>query len=39
MAALCRREGLKLSLYLRWSKEFLGADKNRGAGDRSREAT
>jgi transposase len=36
---LCRREGINTNLYYHWSKEFLGAGKQRLAGDTVREAT
>ena len=39
IAELCRREGIAESLYYSWSKEFLGAGKNRLAGDTARQAT
>ena len=38
IATLCRREGLNLNLYYRWSKEFLQAGKKRLVGDTTREA-
>ena len=39
IAALCRREGIAVSLYDSWSKEFLEAGKRRLAGDAARAAT
>ena len=39
IAELCRREGINLNLYCRWSREFLLAGKKRLAGDTAREAT
>jgi transposase-like protein len=40
IAAVCRREGIAVSLYYTWSKEFLEAGKNRMAGTTSpREVT
>lgn len=39
VAELCRREGINLNVYYRWSKEFLEASKKRLAGDTAREAT
>lgn len=39
ISELCRREGIASSLYYTWSKEFLGAGKNRLAGDTARQAT
>lgn len=36
---LCGREGIAESLYYKWSKEFLEADKARLAGDTKRHAT
>ena len=39
IAALCRREGIRESLYYSWSKEFLEAGKQRLAGDTARQAT
>ncbi len=39
IAALCRREGIRESLYYTWSKEFLKAGKQRLAGDIARQAT
>ena len=39
IAELCRREGIALSLYYSWSKEFLEAGKKRLAGDTAREAS
>ena len=32
IAELCRREGIVLNLYYRWSKEFLEAGKKRSTG-------
>ena len=39
IAEFCRREGITLSIYYGWSKEFLEADKRRLAGDRAGAAT
>ncbi len=39
IAELCRREGIALSMYYGWSKEFLEAGKKRLAGDTARAAT
>ena len=39
IAELCRREGIAVSMYYSWSKEFLEAGKRRLAGDTVREAT
>lgn len=39
VAELCRREGININVYYRWSKEFLEAGKKRLAGDTAREAT
>ena len=39
IAELCRREGININLYYRWSKDFLEAGKKRLAGDTTREAT
>ena len=36
IAELCRREGFAQSLYYKWSKEFLEADKKRLSGDTER---
>ena len=33
ISELCRREGINANVYYRWSKEFLGAGKNRLTGD------
>ena len=38
IAAICRREGIAPSLYYKWSKSFLEADKQRLKGDTMREA-
>ena len=38
VAALCRREGIPSNLYYRWSKDFLGAGKQRLVGDAERRA-
>ena len=38
VAELCRREGINLNLYYRWSKDFLEAGKKRLFGDTVREA-
>ncbi len=39
ISELCRREGLNVNLYYKWSKEFLEAGKRRLTGDTKREAT
>ena len=39
IAELCRREGIALSMYYGWSKDFLEAGKKRLAGDTTRAAT
>jgi len=39
IAELCRREGLNVNVYYRWSKEFLEAGKKRLSGDTERAAT
>ena len=39
IAELCRREGINLNVYYKWSKEFLEAGKKRLQGDAVREAT
>ena len=39
IAELCRREGINVNVYYRWSKEFMEAGKKRLAGDVVREAT
>jgi transposase len=39
IAELCRKEGIALSLYYTWSKEFMEAGKRRLAGDTARAAT
>ena len=39
IAELCRKEGLNLNVYYRWSKEFMEAGKKRLSGDTVREAT
>ncbi len=39
IAELCRREGIAVSLYYSWCKEFLEAGKRRLAGDTARAAT
>lgn len=39
LAAICHREGVAESMYCRWSKELIGAGKNRLAGDSTRSAT
>ena len=39
IAELCRREGIVLNLYYRWSKDFLEAAKKRLARDTARGAT
>jgi transposase len=33
ISELCRREGIAVSIYYGWSKEFLEAGKRRLAGD------
>ena len=33
IAVLCRREGINLNLYYKWSKEFIDAGKHRLDGD------
>jgi len=38
IADLCRREGINVNLYYRWSKDFLEAGKKRLQGDTVREA-
>ena len=38
IAAICRREGINLNLYDKWSKDFLEAGKKRLLGDVVREA-
>jgi transposase len=38
VAELCRKEGINLNLYCRWSKDFLEAGKKRLFGDMFREA-
>ena len=39
IASLCRREGIAVNLYYRWSQEFLEAGKKRLLGDTRREAS
>ena len=39
IAELCRREGIHVNLFYKWSKEFLEAGKKRLQGDTVREAT
>ena len=39
ISELCRREGIAVSMYYGWSKEFLEAGKRRLAGDTARAAT
>ena len=39
IAELCRKEGLHVNIYYKWSKEFLEAGKKRLSGDIEREAT
>ena len=39
IAELCRKEGIALGLYYKWSKDFLDAGKKRLAGDIVRQAT
>ena len=39
IAELCRREGIHVNQYYRWSKEFLEAGRKRLAGDTEREAS
>jgi len=38
VAELCRKEGIAVGLYYRWSKDFLEAGKKRLNGDTQREA-
>lgn len=38
ISAICRREGIALSVYYKWSKTFLEAGKRRLRGDTVREA-
>ena len=38
IAELCRREGLSQTMYYKWSKEFMGAGKQRLAGNTKRQA-
>ncbi len=38
IAELCRREGFRLNMYYKWSKDFLEAGKARLVGDMRREA-
>ena len=38
IAAVCRREGIAMSLHYSWSQEFLEAGKKRLAGDMARQA-
>jgi transposase len=39
VAELCRREGIAPTVYYRWSKDFLEADKNGLVRDTRRSAT
>ena len=39
IAELCRKEGIALSLYYTWSKDFMEAGRRRLAGDTARAAT
>ena len=39
IAELCRREGVKPTMYYKWSKESLEAGKSRLTGDTKREAS
>ncbi|EET46672.1 transposase IS3 family protein [Thalassobium sp. R2A62] len=39
ISLLCRREGIAVSLYYSWSKEFVETGKRRLSGDTSRQAT
>jgi transposase len=39
IAELCRREGIHVNIYYKWSKDFLEAGKKRLQGDTAREAT
>lgn len=39
IAELCRKAGIQLAMYYKWSKEFLDAGKKRLQGDIVREAT
>jgi len=39
IAELCRREGIHVNLFYKWSKEFLETGKKRLQGDTVREAT
>ena len=39
VSALCRREGIALTMYYRWSKGFLEAGKNGLTRDTRRDAT
>lgn len=39
IAELCRREGIHVNIYYKWSKDFLEAGKKRLQGDTVREAT
>ena len=38
IAELCRREGISLGIYYKWSKDFMDAGKRRLTGDTMREA-
>jgi transposase len=38
IAELCRREGIHVNMYYKWSKDFLEAGKQRLVGDVRREA-
>ena len=39
VAALCSREGIRQSLYYKWSKDFLEVDKAHLIGDTKRQAS
>ena len=39
VAELCRREGIHVAIYYKWSEDFLEAGKKRLEGDTVREAT
>jgi transposase len=39
IAELCRREGIAQSIYYKWSKKFMEADKRRLSGDTARAAS
>jgi transposase len=38
IAELCRREGISLGIYYKWSLDFMEAGKKRFAGDTARAA-